>query len=227
MEARLLNIKYNLDLPVIQNSCSAGKSLYINPNGRAFPCYMIPPIADAYPNFAKYRKSWDIKIQPISEAEKTFEPFITLAQTHSQIDSKYCRDCYDKSHCKPCPLISLYDKSAAARCRIAERQIRRIMGRLERSSVPAIKGNIKCTISNNVITSCFEKGDYTSEKKFQINPTAKLIIERVNGVRTIADIIEEIFPKAQYLTYTDVSNIVFDLVKYLSAEGIVKIKNNG
>ena len=148
MEARLLNVKYDLNLPVIQNSCSAGRSLYINPKGEALPCYMIPPIADVFPEFRKYMNPWKILTDPISSAEKSFRSFIEMAQAHSQIDHKCCIDCSERANCRPCPLIALYDENSLIRCEMAERMTRQLISDIGSSAIPAIRNSIQWHISN-------------------------------------------------------------------------------
>jgi radical SAM protein with 4Fe4S-binding SPASM domain len=151
MEARLLNIKYDLDLPVIQNSCSAGKSLYINPSGKAFPCYMIPPIADVFPELNKYMTSWDILTEPISKAEEAFESFIKMARAHTQINHESCADCSEQADCSPCPLIANYDETSLARCKIAQRMAKQLIANINNSTIPKIRERIEWNISVSII----------------------------------------------------------------------------
>lgn len=226
MEARLLNMKYDLDLPVIQNNCSAGRSLYINPGGEAFPCYMIPPIAEVLPEFTKYLNSWKILTEPISKAEFAFRPFIALAQAHSQNSHECCTDCSENPNCQPCPLIAMYDTASVARCQIARKKVKLMMARINKSAIPMIKKHIKWNISSTKIKTCMRKGDYMSEKEFQINPIAKFVWDKIDGTRTITDITEELTTKLEHLPSDEISSIVVDLVNYLRKEGIVQIKCN-
>jgi MoaA/NifB/PqqE/SkfB family radical SAM enzyme len=224
MEARLLNMKYDLDLPVIQNSCSAGRSLYINPSGEGFPCYMIPPIASMYPEFNKYMKPWKIMTEPLSKAIRNFKSFIEMAHAHTQIDHPCCADCSERADCRPCPLIAMYDDNALLRCKLAERMINKLSAEINNSTVPIIKDRMKYDISDSIVKSYFRKGNYSSEKVYQINPLMKCIWDQVDGVRTIKNITNEVLKKSPHLTREKISESIFDFVTYFRKEGIVSIR---
>jgi radical SAM protein with 4Fe4S-binding SPASM domain len=223
MEARLLNIKYDLDLPVIQNSCSAGKSLYINPSGEAFPCYMIPPIADVVPELKKYMRSWKILTEPISKAEESFESFIKMARAHTQIKHACCADCSERAVCRPCPLIANYDETSLVRCKIARRMTKQLIADIDNSTIPIIRERIEWDISASIIRTFYCSGDYTSEKAYQISPIMKGIWGKVNGIRTIKEIADEVSQKFPHFNRSIINECVLDFVTYFRKEGVIRI----
>ena len=225
MEARLLNAKYDLDLPVIQNSCSAGKSLYINQSGEAFPCYMIPPIAAAFPEFNKYMKPWRILTEPISKAKKYFGSFIKMAHAHTQIDHQLCTDCSERADCRPCPLVAMYDGDSLIRCRIAERATRQLIADIDGSTIPAIRSCIRWNVSDSILRTYLRKGDYTSERKYQLASVMKCIWGQIDGIRTIQDISGTVLGKFPSFGHRQIVKCVIDFVKYFRKEGVVRVKH--
>jgi len=226
MEARLLNITYCLDLPVIQSSCSAGKSLYINPFGEALPCYMIRPMADVTPEFAEFLRPWRILEEPISYATEAFSPFITFARNHTQRDSKDCADCVDKVYCKPCPLLALFDKESITRCQMARKQLLCVLNNIDDTAIPCIKSHIRWKILPPKLLTTFRRGDYTSKKAFNIGPTAESIWHMINGRNTLADITSQIAAKPRSASFREVKNNVIEFINFLTKEGIIEKKRD-
>ena len=226
MEQRLMNVKYDLDLPVIQNGCSAGKSLYIDTRGEALPCYMIPPIADVIPEFNKYLKSWKILKEPISTAVEAFEPFIAFAQSHTQSKNKHCINCPEAITCSPCPLYVAYDTESLERCKIARGKLEGMLTRIDDSAIPRIKRNISWKINDTRLSTRFQKGDYESDKEFKINPIARSILCAINGEKNIGEIKKEINAKSLHSSPAKIRYMICDFIKYLTKEGIVEIPKN-
>lgn len=180
METRLLNLKYGLNLPVIQDGCSAGKTLYIDARGEAYPCYMIPPMAAAKPEFKKYLHSWKVLTDPISHAEVDFQSFITFANMHSQHNNASCRHCPDIEICRRCPLVSLFDSETLKRCELARNQLKSMRIDLKPWAIPKVKESIRWRMKRNSIHIYTIKGNYNSNKEFILNPMAQEIWFEIN-----------------------------------------------
>jgi radical SAM protein with 4Fe4S-binding SPASM domain len=226
METRLLNIKYKLNLPVIQNTCSAGRSLYINPLGQAYPCYMIPAVVNIVPELTNYMKSWEILKEPISSGEKSFSSFIRFTHKHTQENSEYCADCAERTYCKLCPVLALSDKVSIVRCKIAQRRLTHILSKIDSATIPCIKSMIEWKISRNKLITCFKKGDYVSKKEFKINPLARSIWHLINGKNTLRDIGMGIAESQHYPSSDKLDSTIIDFVIFLIKEGIVEKKCN-
>lgn len=225
MEARLLNVTYDLNLPVIQSSCSAGKSLYINPFGEALPCYMIPPLAISAPEFARFLRPWRILDEPVSYAMRAFKPFVTFAHKHTQQDTKECADCPDRTYCRPCPLLTHLDKESITRCQVARKQLLSFLNQYSDTAIPYIKSQIVWKISRAKLITSFRKGDFTSEKEFNISPIAKSIWHMINGQNTLVDIASKIATRQRRSSFDEIKNKIKDFIDFLTKEGIVEKKH--
>jgi MoaA/NifB/PqqE/SkfB family radical SAM enzyme len=226
MEARLMNIKYNLNLPIIQNGCSAGNSIYINPHGEALPCYMLPPIAEVIPTFSIYLKPWTILREPLTTAVKAFEPFIAFTRSHSLRNNEYCKNCPEATSCSPCPLFVSYDSESLKRCQIARDEYEDILARICDSTIVNVKRNVSWSIHGTQLKTYFQKGDYTSEKEFNISPVATSILSGIIKRKSIGDIKREINVNSFNTSPTKIDNMIADFIKYLIKEDIAEIRSN-
>jgi len=187
-EAQFLNLRYNMDLPVIQNGCTAGTAIYITPDGKAYPCYMLPPIAQAMPSLRRYLHAWSVLTEPSSHAVQRFGPFLDFIESHSQKYDPNCVNCEDKGICKPCPLLAEFDKESLRRCTHANGQIASLMPHLHDSLIPIFRENVICHIEDNKAITYLKRKDYESKKIFELSPMAKYIIEVIGDNRSIHEI---------------------------------------
>jgi len=224
MEAKFLNLKYNLDLPVIQTGCSAGKTIYIDPYGKALPCYMLPPVANNMPEIRQYLRYWQILVDPISKAAQYFEPFISFANSYSQKNNENCRQCPDVDVCRRCPLIALSDPDAIYRCQIAQRQISSFSIDNSNKIIPAKKNYITWSIDGNILLLSLKKGDFTSEKKFEITPFIKSVWTEIDGVHPLEKIESRLQAKWPNLSTEKINKNLLYTIDYFWKEGIISIK---
>lgn len=226
MEAKLLNLKHKLDLPTIQNGCSAGKTLYIDPMGEAYPCYMLPPMATAMPKLKRYLRPWRVLNEPFSNATHIFRRFISFARTHTQENSPYCANCPDIKTCRRCPLITLFNPEVTKRCQIAMTQLMSMKVDLKDVMIPAVKRNVMCKIANNYLLVSCSKGNYSVEKKFEITEVVRYIWILIDGTRSIKDIKSALIKKFSYISLADIDLQLSKFVDYFWKEGLVGFKDD-
>ncbi len=183
MEAKFLNAKYNLMLPVIHTGCSAGKTIYINHAGVALPCYMLPAIAREIPYLNKYLNYWYVLNESFEEAVKKFEPFIDFTRTYSQKENRNCITCPDIEVCKRCPLIAISDQDAIVRCHLAGRYLDSLSIKIKPNDVWRIRDCVNWNITDNILSISVSSSGYSCDKKLELEPLAKDIwFEIAKGV---------------------------------------------
>ena len=187
-EAQLLNLKYDLDLPVVQNGCIAGTTVYITPDGKAYPCYMLPPIAQVMSSMKKYLQPWNIQEEPISYALRYFTPFLNFIGSNSQENNRICMSCEDKPICKPCPLLAKFDSESLKRCSTANKQIASLMPNLQDSMVPTFRENVQCDIKDNSAIFHLKRTDYASKKIYEVNALSRYLISLIRIGLSVFDI---------------------------------------
>lgn len=222
-EAKFLNTKYKLNLPVIQTGCSAGRTIYINPEGEALPCYMIPPIADEMPELKRYLRYWKILSESISRASELFEPFISFTNTYSQKNNTGCVDCSDVEVCKRCPLIAISDPDAILRCQIAKSKLNAIKIDLTPEVKPIVKSYVSWRIEKNTLLLSVHNGDYRSEKEFELNSFAKSIWFYINNQISIGKIEDRLKKEWPGLSVGKIHQNLFDFISYFHKEGVIEI----
>ena len=224
METKFLNAKYNLDLPVIHTTCSAGNTLYIDPHGKALPCYMLPSMANEMSVLEKYLHYWDILTEPADLAFGTFKPFISYAHSVSKMNNSGCADCPDVEICKGCPLIALSDPEVIYRCQLVQKKLALIKVDLKQSTVPAIKDDISWELKGNVLQLSLNNDDYSSNKEFELDPVAKSIWLKLHSQSTIGKINKSLENEWSNLPIKRVHKNLIDFVEYFWKEGLLKLQ---
>ncbi|MGQ9702924.1 MAG: radical SAM protein [bacterium] len=223
MEAKLLNLKYKLDLPVIQTDCPAGKTLYIDAHGNALPCHMIPPVANINPEIKKYMVYWSVMNEDIYVAQMKFKPFIEFTSRFSQRYIKECNHCPDIDVCKRCPLISLSDQDTINRCQLAQKQIDSLSIETNKMIIPQIKDFVFWRIDDNILSISIKKNGYISEKKFEIDCYVQSLWKRIDGKSSISELTKYLSSKNPKLSATDAEMKVINTIEYFWKEGIIEI----
>lgn len=222
MEAKLLNIKYSLQLPVIQTGCSAGKTIYINNCGDALPCYMLPPVSHVIPAFKKYVRYWKIIDEPISYATVLFKPFIEYATNYNQKNNIGCHNCTDFLVCKRCPLIAVSDNDAITRCQIAKSKIARQKLEMTSDMRICLKTNFKGEVRKNKLYITLSLNDYKCEKEYELDPlTIGVWKHMMNGLS-----LEEVLQKIRKMfKSSDTINLdyVKEIVQFFWKENIIDL----
>lgn len=224
MEAKLLNIKYKLELPVIHTGCSAGKTIYIDPYGNALPCYMLPPVADSITELKKYLHYWRILDEPFSKIHEHFNLFITFASNHSQKNNRGCRNCPDIDVCRRCPLIAISDSEAIHRCQIAQKQIGSLSIPNNKSIIPAIKDCVTWKIADTILSVYLKQGDFVAEKRFEITPFVKSVLNAINGFSSLDKIEKSVKTECLDWSPRKIAKEIHRTIEYFWKEGIIYIK---
>lgn len=223
MEAKLLNLKYRLDLPVIQTGCSAGKMLYIDACGNALPCYMIPQVANINPKIKNYMVYWRIMEEDICVAQEKFKSFIEFATSFSPKYNKGCAECPDIDVCKRCPLISLTDNDAINRCQLAQRQIDSLSIDTNKMVIPKIKECVSWSINDKILSILIKRDGYVNEKKFEIDCFVQSILEKLDGKSSLGELTKYLFSKNVTLSIQEVEKNLINTIEYFWKEGIIEI----
>lgn len=192
MEAKLLNLRYSLDLPVVQTGCSAGKTVYIDHQGHVLPCYMLPLVVREVSAFRKYVKHWNIINEPMTKAAMYFKPFIDYATNYTQRGNLGCHDCSDFQVCRRCPLIAISDKEAITRCQIAKSQL----ALLRMNIVPDLKMRLKRDMAWDIrkgkLVVTTSQQDYRNEKEYELDHLGFEIWKRLVNEFTLQEVVQEI-----------------------------------
>lgn len=220
-EAQVLNLKYDMDLPVVQDACAAGKTIYITPDGKAYPCYMLPPIAEILINMKKYLRAWHILSEPISIAMQRFKPFLDFVSSHSQKTNLNCLSCDDRDICKPCPLLVEFDENSLRRCADANREIAKLTPHLHDSLIPRFRDGITCNIEHNTATTYMKRIEYENKKIFEIDKTARYMLETIGDSRSIRRIYELMAEKYGHLSAEQIKEQLSNFLIYLWKERIL------
>jgi radical SAM protein with 4Fe4S-binding SPASM domain len=221
METKLLNVKYDIELPVIHTLCSAGTTLYIDPHGQALPCYMLPSMANEITTLNKYLCYWDILNEPVEHAFNSFEPFISYAHTISKNDYSGCTDCPDVEICKGCPLIVLSEPDAIHRCQLAQQKLAAISPDFSHDAVPAIKKAIAWELDNDILHLSLQSGDYSSDKVYQFDHLTRSIWLKIDSKRSIMEIERVMMNEFAMLPAKEIQGSVNNFVEYFWKEGIL------
>lgn len=222
-EAKFLNVKYDIELPIIYTGCSAGRTLYINPAGKALPCYMLPPIAEEISELRKYLKFWDILVEPPEIAISTFRPFIQFTAEYSQKNNSNCKDCGDLEVCKRCPLIAVFDTDAIYRCQIAGRRLNEIAMDINENTTPSIKKHIKWIFNDNILSITINKNGYLCNKKLELAPLAKEIWTEISKQNSLLKIESNLRKKCAGMTKTDLRKNIIEFLEYFWKEDIIQL----
>lgn len=223
METKFLNIKHDLNLPIIHTHCSAGTTLYIDPHGRALPCYMLPSMVNEISMLKKYLCYWDIINEPANRALGSFQPFISYARSVSKNDYDGCLDCPDVDICKGCPLIILSEPDAIQRCQLAQEKISAITPKFTSTSIPTINRTISWEFNNDILHLFLRKDDYSSDKEYQLDHlpiSIWLKIDGLNSIKSIEKTMRKEFPK---VSTEKIRETIDDFIDYFWKEGVIKI----
>ncbi|MGB9722118.1 MAG: radical SAM protein [bacterium] len=223
MEAKFLNAKYNVELPVIHPGCSAGKTLYITPDGKALPCYMLPPISDIVLDLKKYLNYWDILFEPQEKAIEKFEPFITFTREYSQKDNRNCRYCPDLEVCRRCPLIAISDLEAIYRCQLARNLLSALRPNLNRNTAIEIKNYISWELNGNILRITIHKNGYINEKKLELDSLIKDVWLEIRGRSSILDVELRLKKRWKTMKESEIRNLLHEFIDYFWKEGIIAL----
>jgi radical SAM protein with 4Fe4S-binding SPASM domain len=223
METKLLNIKYDLDLPVIHTICSAGTTLYIDPHGQALPCYMLPSMANEITMLQEYLCYWDVLNEPVKKAFDSFKPFITYVHAMSKNDYPGCADCPDMEICKGCPLIVLSEPDAIERCQLAHKKLAAIKPDFSNTLVPIIRRTVSWELDGNVLHLSLRNGDYSSEKKYQLDHLTRSIWLKIDDRISIIDIEKRMRKEFSVLPVPKIKKSVDGFLEYFWKEGILQL----
>ncbi len=221
MEAKFLNAKYNLQLPVIHTGCSAGKTIYINPSGAALPCYMLPSIAEEVPYLNRFLVHWYVLDESLEEAHQKFKPFIDFAGNYSQKENKSCITCPDIDVCKRCPLIAISDQEAIARCQLAWEHLNSLTIEQKPDDVWLIRNCVNWAIRDNILSISIDIGGYSCEKKFELNQLARSIWFEITKGVSINDLKTNIEKQWGNLDEIELHNCINEFLDYFWKEGII------
>jgi radical SAM protein with 4Fe4S-binding SPASM domain len=224
METKLLNAKYNLELPVIHTTCSAGNTLYIDPHGKALPCYMLPSMANEMSELGKYLCYWDILTEPANRAFDAFKPFISYAHAISKTSNSGCIDCPDVEICKGCPLIALSDPDATYRCQSAQKKLALIRLDFKQSVVPTIKDCVSWELKGDILQLSMSRGDYLSNREFELDPLAKSIWLKLHVRSPIGKIKKRLENDWSNLPIEKIHETLTDFVEYFWKEGLLNLE---
>ncbi|OGC43548.1 hypothetical protein A2Y85_07610 [candidate division WOR-3 bacterium RBG_13_43_14] len=223
MEAKYLNLKHNMNLPVIHTGCSAGQTLYINAQGYALPCYMLPPVSDIVVDISKYVKYWDVLNESVQYAASIFEPFINFTVNHNHKNINGCESCPDVPVCKRCPLISMSDPDAVKRCQQTRDRIALTKPKLDPDSVLKIKPIVRHELFKNKLIINIKDGSYTSEKTFELNPFSKRIWNEMSKARSVRQISDTINKRFSKLSPEERESSLLECIDYFLKEGVISI----
>ena len=221
MESKFLNAKYDLDLPVILTGCSAGKTMYIDHNGNALPCYMLPAMSSKIPRLKRYLNYWQILSEPEYTAVESFKPFISFTQSYSQDGYKGCQVCPDLEVCKPCPLIAISEPETIHRCQQAGKKLSSVTPQIDDTVVPQVKSYIKWIIEDSVLRIDITRGDYFCKKEFELNNTAKSIWLLIDGRKSYNEIMELLQKEYPRFSERELHSDLKALLRYFYIEGVV------
>ena len=224
METKFLNAKYNLELPVIHTTCSAGSTLYIDPHGKALPCYMLPSMANQISELKKYLCYWDILTEPADRAFDSFKPFISYAHAISKSNNSGCADCPDLGICKGCPLIALSDPDVIYRCQLAQKKLSAMILDLKQTTIPMIKETISWKLNGNILQLSLNDGDYSSNKEFELDPFARSIWLKINTRDPIGKIEKSLENEWPDLPIEKTHKNLVDFVEYFWKEGLLSLQ---
>jgi MoaA/NifB/PqqE/SkfB family radical SAM enzyme len=223
MEAKLLNLKHRMKIPVIQTGCSAGKTIYINSQGDALPCYMLPSLAEEIEQLKQYLSYWNILNETIDAGYNHFESFLTFANSFTQKDTPNCQGCLDIDVCKRCPLISISDSDAVYRCQLARKKMDELKINITPFSVPQIDNDVKWQIDNDILNISIKRGNYNSEKKYELTPIVKKLWCSIDGKSSIKSLEKNIANEFSELKSDTIHVYMCELIDYFYKEGIVII----
>lgn len=226
METKFLNLKYDLDLPVIHTQCSAGTTLYIDPHGYALPCYMLPSMINEMRALKKYLCYWDIINEPAEKSLNAFKPFISYAHSISKTDYDDCLDCPDIDICKGCPLIILSEPDSIQRCQRALKKISDIIPEFTGRSIPAINKALSWELDNNILHLSIKKDDYSSNREYQMDDLPRLIWLNIDGHTSITNIKETIRKDFSMLSTKELGKSMNDFLIYFWKEGVLKLRGS-
>ena len=224
METKFLNAKYDLDLPVIHTKCSAGTTLYIDPHGRALPCYMLPSMVNEIDVLKKYLCYWDIINEPVENAFNSFKPFVSYARSISKKGIEGCLNCPDIDVCKGCPLIVLSEPDSIQRCQLALKKISDITPKLTDKSIPMINKELSWDVDNDILHLFMCNHDYSSDRKYQLDDVARSIWLSIDGQASIKNIKKTIRKEFSVLSNEKLGESLNDFINYFWKEGVLKVR---
>lgn len=223
MEAKWLNARFRLDLPVIFSGCSAGRTLYIDPRGRALPCYMLPAVATVIPKMEPYIEYWDVMNESCSAAVARFRPFIEFTERCSQDNEPGCRDCPDLRVCKRCALIALSDHDAISRCQLARKKLDAMALAVTPQSIPRIKSHVSWKVNDNELWLNVSRGNYFAKRAFALDDAALRIWNCITGVHSLREIEEYLQNQDPGCPREQISTGLMDFVEYFWKDGVIEI----
>ncbi len=218
-----MNLKYGMNLPVIHTGCSAGQTLYINAQGRALPCYILPPVSEIAVDMRNYMKYWDVLNESAQHAVIIFEPFVDFAMSHDHRNFTGCESCPDLSVCRRCPLISISDPEALKRCQMARDRIVLLRPEYDHDDILKIKPTVKHKLSNNTLTINIKDGSYKCEKTYELESFAKSIWNEVVKNRSMRQINEALNDNYSELSAEERRDALRECIDYFLKEGIITI----
>lgn len=224
MESKLLNAKYDLELPVIHTVCTAGTTLYIDSHGRALPCYMLPSMADEIFMLKEYLCYWDILNEPIDHAFDTFQPFISYAHAMSKSDYIGCADCPDVEICKGCPLITLSEPESIQRCQLAYRKLSTIHLNFSKTTKPSIKNKVSWKLNDDILSLSLASGDYSSDKEFKLDHFGKTVWAKLNGQSSVRTIEKKLGKDLPGLPMKRIKENLHSFIEYFWKEGVLGLE---
>jgi MoaA/NifB/PqqE/SkfB family radical SAM enzyme len=223
METKLLNARYDLDLPVIHTGCNAGSTLYIDPRGKALPCYMLPAMENVIPKMKQYIDYWDAIGEPCDQMLKHFWPFIEFTRSYSQGNVIECQDCPDISVCRRCPLIALSDPDAIYRCQLARKKLSSIRLSITDKTIPRVKPYITWKIEKNRLLLNVTNGDYLAQRTFELNDHAIRIWRSITGQHSVEYIENYLQSTMKDLSHPVITKYLTDFIEYFWKDGVLDI----
>lgn len=224
MEAKFLSVKYGILLPIIYTGCSAGRTLYIDPTGRALPCYMLPPIAEEIVGLKKYLNYWNILYEPYEKAHQSFKPFIEFAESYSQKNNKDCEECLDIEVCRRCPLVALSDPDAIYRCQLARKKLDALTIKIDSKTKLVIKEYVRWELNADILSITIKKDNYLNNKKIELSPFAKdMWIATTKGI-SVENILIELRQKWKSISTAELQKKLNEFIDYFWKECIIGVQ---
>jgi hypothetical protein len=221
-ESRFLNLKYSIRLPTFQGVCPAGSTIYINPQGKALPCYSLVLFEETNPEVSKYLRYWDVLSEPIEKAIEYFKPFLDFAHNPSP-KNPYCKSCPNSSYCRICPLIQAFDaQSIKERCLPYLRKIDSLELPIVKESTPSFYDDVEWKLIGNNLFVTIKRKNFFQKKTFTLDAMTKDVINCINDKKQIKDICFAL--KDRYnMKIEDSFNFVKEVIEYFYKEEILKI----
>ncbi|BAL80230.1 radical SAM protein [Caldisericum exile] len=221
-ESKFLNLKYSVRLPTFQGACPAGSTIYIDPQGKALPCYSLVFFKETNPEVGEYLRYWDVLSEPIEKAIEYFKPFLDFAHDPSP-KNPYCKSCSNSSYCRICPLIQAFEaQSINERCLPYLPKIDSLEIPIEKESIPSFYDDVEWKLVDNNLSVTIKRKNFFQKKTFTLDAMAKDVINWIDGKVQIKDICVRL--KDRYnIKIEDSLNFVKEVIEYFYKEEILKI----